>query len=209
MDFEIVDLGQISYSQCLLKQKEIWLRVANKEIFASLILCQHYPVITLGRNAKRENIIKDRAQIIEKGIEIIDTDRGGDVTFHGDGQLVMYPILNLNNFNRDIHGFIRKLEEVVINYLKSIHLNAKKIAGLTGVWIENKKIASIGIAVRRWTSYHGVALNVYRESINNFALIRPCGMDIEVTSIQNFDSSIKMGKVKSEIINTFKEILFH
>ncbi|MCM8770731.1 MAG: lipoyl(octanoyl) transferase LipB [Candidatus Omnitrophica bacterium] len=206
MDFKVFDLGLIEYNQAFNFQKEIWQGVKENKIPSSIIICEHYPVITLGRNTKKANIFVDPSQLKKNGIEVIKTDRGGDITYHGPGQLVFYPIFNLNNFRRDIAFFLRNLEEVVIRYLYELGIVAERITGLTGVWVGGKKISSIGIAIRKWTTYHGLSLNVYRPCLLNFGLIRPCGMDIEVTSLEDILGRVKRDKIKNGIVRKFGEI---
>ncbi|MDD5045050.1 MAG: lipoyl(octanoyl) transferase LipB [Candidatus Omnitrophica bacterium] len=207
MDFNIFDLGLTRYRETLAIQKDVWQKVKNGALPSSIIVCQHYPVITLGRNAKRENILAEIGQIQKQGIEIIEVDRGGDVTYHGPGQLVFYPIFDLKVFGQDIHLFLRKLEEVVISYLKDYGISSHRLNNLTGVWVENKKIASIGISIRNWITYHGLSINIQHDCLNNFKFIRPCGMDIQTTSLEDaLGRKNDMEQAKRNLINRFRQV---
>ena len=155
---EIFDLGLVDFKPAWDFQKEIFQAVKNANFSKALILCQHNPVITLGRTANRKNILMDEQELNLKGIQIYEIERGGDVTYHGPGQLTVYPIFNLNFFYKDIHFFLRYLEEVVIELLSDFGVCGLQRPGLTGIWVEKEKIASIGIAIRNWITFHGLSL---------------------------------------------------
>lgn len=182
---KIFDLGLIDFDRALDFQKSVFLDVKNNKFSAAAILCQHYPVITMGRRSRQENILVQEPELKNRCIEVRHIERGGDATYHGPGQAVMYPVLNLNHFRRDIHWFLRSLEEVGIKLLSEFGVSGKRIPGATGVWIENKKIASVGITVKNWITYHGLAINIKKDDLDNFSLIRPCGMDIIMTSLES------------------------
>jgi len=179
----VVDLGMTDFREARTKQKE----AADSPDRAEsdlLYLVEHPPVITIGRSGDRRNVLVAEDELRARGIELVETDRGGDVTYHGPGQLVAYPILNLNEHRRDVGWYLRSLEEVILRALLDIGIQGKRIKGYTGVWVEEKKIAAIGIGVRRWITFHGVALNI-DPCIDHFALITPCGIqDKDVTSIK-------------------------
>jgi lipoate-protein ligase B len=150
-----------------------------------LILLEHPPVITLGRGTDRQNLSWSPEQLAAAGIECLTTSRGGDITCHEPGQLVGYPLLDLNALGRDLHLYLRNLETVLIRTLADYGLKGQARPGLTGVWIEDRKIASIGIAVRRWVSWHGFALNVSND-LSSFRAIVPCGIeDVCMTSLRD------------------------
>ncbi len=179
----VVDLGLMDFHEARSKQKEAADSPDRAESDA-LYLVEHTPVITIGRSGDRQNLLVGEEELRLRGIELIETDRGGDVTYHGPGQLVAYPILNLNEHRRDIGWYLRSLEEVVLRTLDDIGIQARRIREYTGVWVEDKKIAAIGIGVRRWITFHGVALNI-DPCLDHFALITPCGIqDKGVTSIR-------------------------
>ena len=185
MKFKSFDLGLVDYDYALSKQKELFVEVYNGKLDSALITCRHNPVITMGRRGACANIRVSEDELKNKGIALQKTERGGDVTYHGPGQLVAYPIVNLSYFKRDIHFFLRGLEKKAISFLKFFGVRAEVRPGLTGVWWGEQKIASIGIAIRKWIAYHGLAINVKRDDLENFSLIRPCGMDITMTSLES------------------------
>jgi lipoate-protein ligase B len=171
-----------------------------------LILCEHFPVFTLGRLGKVENILADKESLKSKGLEIISVNRGGDITFHGPGQLVAYPIFNLANYKKDLRYFLNKLEEVAIEFLKHFGCFAYAKKGFTGVWLQEKKIASIGIGVKRWVSFHGLAININTD-LHFFSVIKPCGLDVEMTSLsQAVNRKINMDTAKKVIAERFKAL---
>lgn len=207
MNFEIIDLGLIDYYRAWQKQKEIFTQVKNRQIPSALILCQHYPVITLGRLANKKNILVSEQELKNKGIAIQEIERGGDVTYHGPGQLTAYPIFNLNYFKKDIHWFLRAIEEVMINLLSDFGIRGTRFEGFTGVWINQQKIASIGIAIKSWITFHGLSLNVKKNDLANFQLIRPCGMDVEMTSLENvLCQEIEISSLKDKLIDNFRRV---
>lgn len=149
----------------------------------TLFLLEHTPVVTLGKEADRKHLLLDEARYREQGIEVIETTRGGDVTYHGPGQLVAYPILNLQHWKPSVGWYLRTLEGVLIDMLADYGLEGERVEGLTGVWVRGAKVAAIGIGVRRWTTYHGIALNV-SPNMAHFGTIVPCGIgDKPVTSL--------------------------
>jgi len=184
MKIEVFDLGLAPYKQTWDFQKTVFARVKNGEIEGGLILCSHLPVITLGRLAKDKNILLDACQLSRKKIELFRIERGGDVTYHGPGQLTVYPIFNLKYLKKDIHWFLRYLENITVEFLSSFGVKAEVRPGLTGAWIGEKKIVSIGIAIRNWISFHGLSINIAKSGLENFRYIRPCGMDVQMTCME-------------------------
>lgn len=198
---EVRDLGLIDYTAAYGIQKECVARVLAGGAQV-LFLCEHPAVITLGRLAQEANIL-DLEAISRQGIRVVPIDRGGDVTLHAPGQLVVYSILNLAQSNRDLRLYMHKLEQVTIALLKSFGIVANRISGKTGVWVGDKKIASVGIGVKKWVSCHGLALNVNTD-LAYFSLMRPCGMDVEMTSLARLKGQpIDMAFVKSKMIECF------
>jgi lipoate-protein ligase B len=149
-----------------------------------LLYPEHEPVLTVGRSPSEGNLRVDAATLAGRGIEVVEVPRGGDVTWHGPGQLVGYPVVHLDRVGRDLHRWLRVLEDALIAALARFGLEGRRVAGRTGVWLsETEKIASIGVAVRRWVGYHGFALNV-SNALDDFTLIHPCGYhDIRMTSV--------------------------
>ncbi len=149
-----------------------------------LLLLEHPRVITLGRSSSDSNLLVSADLLLKRGVEVHEVERGGDVTYHGPGQLVGYPIIDLARHKQDLHWYLRQLEEVLIRGLTEFGIVGRRVEGYTGVWVENRKIASIGVHVTRWVTYHGFALNANTD-LTDFDLIVPCGIDaVQMTSIQ-------------------------
>ena len=181
-----VKLGLIGYEEALDLQMKTQRLVSLEKLGHVLLILEHPPVITMGARAKHENILADPELLKAKGIDIFESSRGGDVTYHGPGQIVGYPILNLNYLGKDVKQYVRNLEEVSIRLLKSEYgIDSGRSEGFPGVWIGNSKITAIGCSVKRWVTLHGFAFNV-NTSMDGFALIHPCGfVDKGVTSLKN------------------------
>ncbi|MCK4905547.1 lipoyl(octanoyl) transferase LipB [bacterium] len=204
----ILSLGLKDYQETYKIQKELVKQRAAGQIPDTLLLVEHPPVFTIGRNGGRENILVSSIKLEKEGIKVHEIDRGGDITYHGPGQIVGYPIIDLKNYGKDIHLYLRMLEEVIIKLLEKFNIKAKRIKGMTGVWVrpvrdrspfgdrtsrsnigvssngvDDKKIASIGIRVSKWVTCHGFALNV-DPNIKHFAMINPCGLGKSMTSMK-------------------------
>ncbi len=176
--------GLTSYEEALRLQRERRIAVEEGRLGNALFLLEHAPVITLGRNHHPENLLRTPEQFRALGIDVCETDRGGDVTYHGPGQVVAYPVLNLNSWNPSIRGYLRTLEEVLIRQLASYDLRGERVEGYTGVWVSGGKVAAIGIGIHNWITSHGIALNVDPD-MSHFELIVPCGIaDKAVTSLK-------------------------
>jgi lipoyl(octanoyl) transferase len=175
--------GRVKYAEGLAMQAEAVEGLRQGTAAEQLFLLEHNHVFTLGRAAKAANILASPEQLEAQGIEIHETGRGGDVTYHGPGQVVGYPIINLKPDRCDVHVYVRDLEEVLIRTLADFGIEGARIAGLTGVWVGNEKIAAIGVRIARWITSHGFALNVNTD-LNYFRLLIPCGItDKGVTSL--------------------------
>ncbi|MDD5654927.1 MAG: lipoyl(octanoyl) transferase LipB [Candidatus Omnitrophica bacterium] len=208
MDLEVIDLGLVDYLEAWDMQKDTLAKVIEGEMDSALILCRHYPVVTLGRSASQESLRFGSEWIRAKGVKLYNIERGGDATYHGPGQLTVYPVLNLGYFKKDIHWFLRELESLIISSLADLNLPVSRVEGFTGAWIGNKKIASIGIAIKHWVTYHGLSINIKKDDLANFGLIRPCGMDIKVTSLEEeLGRQVNVEEVKSSLLNRFVEKL--
>jgi lipoyl(octanoyl) transferase len=176
-------LGRVSYSDGLEMQDRAVERLRSGEGSEQLLLLEHPHVFTLGRGADSRNILADQKQLKSHSIEVYETGRGGDVTYHGPGQLVGYPIISLKPDRCDVHRYVRDLEEALIRAIADYGITGARIAGLTGVWVGNEKIAAIGVRIARWITSHGFALNVSTD-LDYFRMIVPCGItDKGVTSI--------------------------
>ena len=179
----VARLGGCSYRDGLTLQAGLVEAVAAGRTGDWLLYPDHPPVLTVGRNPSPGSLIADRASLEAAGIELFEVARGGDITWHGPGQLVGYLIVDLTPRGRDLHRFLRDIEQGLIDAIRSFGLPAERSPGRTGVWVEGEKIASIGVAVRRWVSYHGFALNVAPD-LRFFDLIHPCGLrGINMTSL--------------------------
>lgn len=202
--YPIFDLGLIDYKSALRYQKEMFSEAKNGTFKSALIICRHFPVITLGRRADKNNILAGGIELVKRGISVYKIERGGDVTYHGPGQLIIYLIFNLNFFKKDIHWFLRQIESVIISVLSDFGVDSTRRQEYTGVWVKSKKIASIGIAIRNWITFHGVSLNIAANDLENFKVIRPCGMDIEMTSLETaVGNEINIDAVKEKITSKF------
>ena len=176
-------LGRVSYEDGLHLQEDAVKRLRAGDAPEQLLLLEHPHVFTLGRGADSSNIIADQQQLKSSSVEVHETGRGGDVTYHGPGQLVGYPIINLKPDRCDVHRYVRDIEEVLIRTLAEYGVKAGRISGLTGVWVGNEKIGAIGVRIARWITSHGFALNVNTD-LSYFKMIVPCGItDKGVTSL--------------------------
>jgi lipoyl(octanoyl) transferase len=197
--------GTTAYADAWEFQRELFEKKKTGDENDYLILLEHPHTYTLGKLAKGEHLLLNKTELANKGIDVFDIDRGGDITYHGPGQLVGYPIIDLTKWKQDAHLFLRTLEQVIINFLSELGIEAKRKESLTGVWIEDRKIAAIGIKISRWITMHGFALNVCTD-LNYFDGIVPCGIkDKSVTSIEKeLDSPMKVEECIEPIIASFK-----
>jgi len=185
--FQIRDLGRVRYAEAFAMQQQLVERRKRGEIPDQLLFVEHPPVVTMGRNAHPENLLADPELLDRAGIELHHTDRGGDVTYHGPGQIVGYPILDLREWKRDVTAYLRGIEEVLIGALSEFDIQARRLEGATGVWVSTPggiaKIAAIGVHISRWVTSHGFALNVDTD-LTYFRYIVPCGLTQPVTSMR-------------------------
>ncbi len=203
-----VYLGLREYSEILQLQYQIC--EMKKQGFDSdiLLLLEHPPTITLGRNAEWKNVLASIDTLEAKGVSICEVDRGGDVTFHGPGQLVCYPLLALADRERDVRRYMRNLEEVLIRVLERYGVASGREDSRTGVWTKRGKIAAMGVHIARWITRHGVALNVHTD-LSFFDFIVPCGIHDSVTSMQAIlDRRIDVRTVAGDFVNDFADV-FH
>ncbi|MGZ3404905.1 MAG: lipoyl(octanoyl) transferase LipB [Polyangia bacterium] len=199
----LIDLERREYGEVWKLQQELVAARQRDEIADTLVLVEHPEVITLGRRQSSQ------ANVVAAGdIPIFEIERGGDVTYHGPGQLVGYPILKLDDDERDLHAYLRNLEEALIGVCADVGLEARRNPGWTGVWIGERKVASLGIAVRRWVTMHGFALNVATD-LSRFAAINPCGLDAAVmTSLaRECAREVTLAEVKPLAISRLSAVL--
>jgi lipoyl(octanoyl) transferase len=203
----IINLGIVDYREAHDLQKRLLKEQIDGSGQDTLLLLQHNPVITIGRSGSRDNILLSESALRKAGIEVFEIERGGDVTYHGPGQLTGYPIINLQNFRKDVHWYLRQLEEVIIRVLAEYDVTAGRIENYTGVWVGNEKVAAIGIGVRRWITYHGFAFNI-NPDMSHFGMITPCGItDKGVTSLERLlGYKVDIDEVAERVASVFAEI---
>jgi len=230
-DFLVLDLGLRSYAEALAFQREVAAARIDKRVPQDvLILVEHPPVVTMGRSTKQENLLFTPALLEARGVELFEVERGGDVTFHGPGQIVGYPIVDLNEHKLDLHWYLRQVEEVMIRAVTPLGVEATRIAGKTGIWTaphsDNdgaeirpaRKLASIGVHARQWVTWHGFALNVTTD-LSYFDLMVPCGLPgVDMTSVERevlersqanlcqAPSPTLFGDVKAETVRAFGQV---
>ena len=201
------DLGFIDYKEAWDLQKETFARRVNAETEDVLFLLEHPNTYTLGKTADKENLKGSEDYLKNNQITVYDIDRGGDITYHGPGQIVGYPIIDLNCWQKDTHKYLRALEEIIIKTCAEYNLICERNPKYTGVWINDAKIAAIGIKVSRWVTMHGFAFNINTD-LNLFNGIIPCGIqDKSVTSLKKeLNREVAISEVKERIVKNFKEI---
>jgi len=198
-------LGLRNYQEVWDLQKALHSSVLNGTAQPTLILVEHPPVITLGKHAKENNLLVGQEELDRRGVALFRIERGGDITFHGPGQLVGYPILDLKAFQMGVSDYVRTLEESLIRLLAGYGIEGFRREGLTGVWTKSGKVAAIGVAVKRWVTFHGFALNVTTD-LTYFNLINPCGMNEPVASIESISGKrYDLAQVASDYLRAFGE----
>lgn len=201
---QTLDWGRTRYAAAWTQQETLLAQRQAGEIGDTLVFTEHEPVYTLGvRRESEDHLLWDTAELTRRGIEVIQSNRGGDITYHGPGQIVGYPIINLAP-RKDLHAYLRFVEQVLINTVATFGLAADRRPGKTGIWLGPRKIAAIGVAVKKWTTYHGFALNVSPD-LAPFSGIVPCGItDGTVTSIQTeLGTAPDMASVKAALATEF------
>jgi lipoyl(octanoyl) transferase len=204
---EVLELGIVPYREAWALQERLHAEVvAGGE--EKLLLLEHPPVITFGRRGPTPHLLASEAELAQRGIELVHSDRGGDVTFHGPGQLIAYPIIRLADHGLSVGGYVHALEDAVIATLAAFGTEAVKDPAAVGVWVAGAKIAAIGVRIRRGVSMHGVALNVTTD-LDGFRLIVPCGLPSAVTSLQRLKPGTpqEMPKVKSRLAEKLRAAL--
>lgn len=203
----VEQLGTVGYAEGLRLQGERVGRRKSGDIPDTLLLLEHPHVYTLGRNAKRENLLISEERLAQFGAQLLQTDRGGDITYHGPGQLVGYPIFDLAQHRRDISWFMRSLEEVCIGVARDCGIDAERLKGCPGVWVGNDKLVAMGVHISRWVTSHGFAFNVNAD-LSYFDYIVPCGIrDKGVTSLARLlGRPVEMGEVIDRVITHFGEM---
>ncbi|MCX7605276.1 MAG: lipoyl(octanoyl) transferase LipB [Bryobacteraceae bacterium] len=203
--FEVRELGLVPYGQAWDLQRELERRRKAGEIPDQLLLLEHPHVLTLGRNGKPEHLLVSRERLAELGIEFYEIDRGGDITYHGPGQIVGYPVIDLREWKRDVVAYVRGIEEVIIRALARFGIESWREPGATGVWTRAGKICAIGVHISRWVTTHGFALN-WTTDLKYYQYIVPCGLPRPVTSMEALGVRPERGAVHQALIENFAEV---
>lgn len=203
-DFVVRDLGRIGYAEAYAIQKDLEARRKAGEIPDQLLIVEHPHVITMGRNGHMQNILAQPEVLDRAGIAFFQTDRGGDVTYHGPGQIVGYPIFDLREWKRDVVAYVRAVEQAIIDSLGSFGISAERVKGATGVWVDGAKIAAIGVHISRWVTSHGFALN-YSTDLTYFQYIVPCGLTKPVISMERLGVTVSRQQVVDELVRQFRQ----
>lgn len=191
---QLRELGRVDYGKAFELQQRLVAERKQGLIADHLLLLEHPHVVTLGRNGHMEHLLAPPEILSRAGISFYPTDRGGDITYHGPGQLVGYPILDLREWKRDVVGYVRAIEQVIIDTLADFAISAGRIPKLTGVWVDGRKVAAIGVHVSRWVTSHGFALNVNTD-LSYFQYIVPCGLTKPVTSMAQLGCAADLSEV--------------
>jgi lipoyl(octanoyl) transferase len=201
----VLKLGRLDYARAFQMQMDLVAQRKRGEIPDHLLLLEHPHVITLGRNGHLENLLASEEVLSSSGIQFHPTDRGGDITYHGPGQLVGYPIMDLREWKRDVGAYVRSLEQVIIDTLAEFGISADRVKGCTGVWVNQAKIAAIGVHISRWVTSHGFALNVNTD-MSYFQYIVPCGLTKPVTSMAQLGIKTNLEEVSERLAEHFCRI---
>jgi lipoyl(octanoyl) transferase len=204
-NYAFQDLGHLGWAKAFEIQQQLVARRKAGEIPDQLLIVEHPHVVTVGRNGHEENLLASPEVLLRTGIEMYHTDRGGDVTYHGPGQIVGYPILDLRDWKRDVGAYVRAIEQMLIDTLADVGITAGREPGMTGVWTLGAKIAAIGVHLSRWVTSHGFALNVTTD-LQYFSYIVPCGLTKPVTSMQQLGVDVPRQDVIDRLRRHFEEI---
>jgi lipoyl(octanoyl) transferase len=181
---QTLDLGRMDYRKAYVIQEKIHQECYEQSIPDTIIFQENDPIFTLGRNSSDDHLLRSKVELNELGIDIVTVDRGGDITYHGPGQLVISPIIHIKDHSLSVHQYLRNLEETVIRLLRKYHIDGQRIAGMSGVWVGSEKIAAVGIAVQHGITRHGISINISPD-LKHFSYIIPCGiLDKGVTSFE-------------------------
>jgi len=202
---ELIDVGRMGYAQALALQSDLVERRKRGEIPDQLLIVEHPHVVTMGRNGHMENVLASPEILERSGIELHYTDRGGDVTYHGPGQIVGYPIFDLREWKRDVVAYVRALEQVLIEALAEFGIVGSRVLGASGVWVEGAKVAAMGVHISRWVTSHGFALNLDTD-LDYFKYIVPCGLPRPVTSMRALGCAAGREEVIAEIACAFARV---
>jgi lipoyl(octanoyl) transferase len=196
---EVRDLGRMSYGEALKVQKELEQDRKRGAIPNQLLIVEHHHVVTMGRNGHAENLLASTELMERAGISFFETDRGGDATYHGPGQIVGYPIFDLREWKRDVGAYVRAVEQALIEAVGEFGIHAGRLEKHTGVWVDGRKVAAIGIHMSRWVTTHGFALN-HTTDLSYFRYIVPCGLHLPVTSLAELGVQARREEVVDALI---------
>jgi lipoyl(octanoyl) transferase len=199
---ELRQLGRVRYGDALVLQQELAAKRKVGEIADQLLFVEHPHVITMGRNGHLSNLLASEEILARTGIDFHHTNRGGDVTYHGPGQLVGYPIVDLREWKRDVVAYVRTIEQVLIDALAEFGIEAGRVAGATGIWVGDAKVAAIGVHISRWVTSHGFALNISTD-LSYFRYIIPCGLTKPVTSLRELGCTASFEAVSQAVAGQF------
>lgn len=204
---QCLDLGRMDYRQAYGIQEKIHRGCSENKIMDTILFQENDPIFTLGRNSSEEHLLLSKEELQQKGIELEYVDRGGDITYHGPGQLVISPILHLRDYISSIHKYVRNLEEIAIRILKNYEIDGQRIAGATGVWVGEEKIAAIGIAISQGITRHGISINI-NPDLSHFAYIIPCGIkDKGVTTLEKLGvTGVDLSLFKEQFLIEFNQL---
>ncbi|MBL0157800.1 MAG: lipoyl(octanoyl) transferase LipB [Bryobacterales bacterium] len=202
---EVRELGRLSYADAYARQTALSGERKQGLIPDQLLLVEHPHVLTLGRNGHKENVLLSAERLAELGIEFFESNRGGDITYHGPGQIVGYPIIDLREWKRDVVAYVRGIEEVVIATLRRFGIEGNRDPGATGVWTPQGKICAIGVHISRWVSTHGFALN-WTTDLDYFRHIVPCGLARPVTSMEQLGVRVERAAVHQALVEEFARV---
>jgi len=203
---EYQDLGRMAYGPAWDLQRELVALRKSGSISDRLLLVEHRHVVSMGRNAKEQNVLLPHEFFEEKGIDYCETDRGGDVTYHGPGQVIGYPIFDLKDWKRDVVAFVRALEQVMIDTVAEFGISAGRLPGASGIWVGDAKLGALGVHISRWVTSHGFALNVSTD-LDYFGYIVPCGLTKPVTSMERLlGEAPPEGEVKRALVKNFGRV---
>jgi lipoyl(octanoyl) transferase len=199
---ELRELGRMAYGEAYALQRELADKRKRGEIPDQLLIVEHPHVITMGRNGRSENMLASEEVLARSGISFHHTDRGGDVTYHGPGQIVGYPILDLREWKRDVVAYVRGIEQAIIDTLAEFGIEGSRVEGATGVWVGGAKVCAIGVHISRWVTSHGFALNLDTD-LQYFQYIVPCGLAKPVTSMRQLGSEATRAEVVTRLTGSF------
>jgi len=207
MSCVVYRLGLVGYREAYHLQRKLLRQRFDGEIKDTILLLEHLPTITIGKSGSLENVLVSKVQLAKEGISLFFTDRGGDVTYHGPGQLVAYPIIDLRQRGKDIHQYVHDLEEVIIRTLSDFSIGADRDNSHAGVWVKDEEVAAIGLSIKRWVTMHGIALNV-NPKLEHFSLINPCGFsNRKATSMARlFSRDVTIEEVIQRLIAHFSAV---